>query len=84
MKVMVERLNLILRKMVGLQQNGFLRGRSIENNTQKARLTLERAKEKGRKERGLLLLNFKKAYDRMDKDFIWKFIKKMGFLNEAI
>jgi hypothetical protein len=79
MKVLTKRLNLVLNKILKLQQNGFIKTKSIFNNIIEIRVILKKIKEKNVKKGGFLLLDFEKAYNRMNREFIWKMMNKMGF-----
>ena len=73
-KVLAMRLSTVIHKIVTSNQSGFIPKRDIRNNVVEAHYILRqlvRTKNKG----SLLLLDFEKAYDRVDRDFLYKVLK---------
>ena len=75
--------------IIGAEQNGFVPGRFIgENNMLMHEIIqhLEEKDDKGIKTKGgaLLFLDFEKAFDRVDHDFMFKVLEKLAFPTEFI
>ena len=77
-KVLAERIKGIIPKVVPEEQVGFVQGRDIRSNVVLARAVLEKIRN-GDQIGGLLLLDCEKAYDRVDRRFVWACLKKLGF-----
>ena len=77
-KVLAERIKEIIPKVVPEEQVGFVQGRDIRSNVVLARAVLEKIRN-GDQIGGLLLLDCEKAYDRVDRRFVWACLKKLGF-----
>jgi hypothetical protein len=77
-KLLSNRIKKVLPRLVGVQQTGFIEGRSIQDNI----LTLKLVQEKVIREKtpvAMLQIDFQKAYDRVDHQFVWSVMRKMGF-----
>jgi hypothetical protein len=77
-KLLANRLARILPDFVDIQQTGFIKGRSIHDNILMLKLIQEKAiREK--KPVAMLQIDFEKVYDRVDHEFIWQVMRKIGF-----
>ena len=82
-------MNPVMNHIIGAEQNGFVPGRFIgENNMLMHEIIqhLEEQDDKGIKTKGgaLLFLDFEKAFDRVDHDFMFKVLEKLAFPTEFI
>jgi hypothetical protein len=69
--------------LVHIQQTGFIKGRNIQDNI----LTLKLLQEKAIREKtpiAMLQIDFKKAYDRVEHQYIWAVMRKFGFAETYI
>ena len=64
-KTLANRLQGVIQNMIHPDQTGFIKRRNIKDNIIKTYLTTVASKE-----RALVLLDFEKAYDRMDRGWI--------------
>jgi len=77
-KVLAKRMSNIMVGIMDDEQTGSVKGRDIQSNVAVMRAVLEKVrKEKG--DSGVLLLDFKKAYDRVDRAFMFAVLDKLGF-----
>ncbi|KAL2634058.1 hypothetical protein R1flu_005537 [Riccia fluitans] len=77
-KVIAARLSLILLVLVPRQQQGFIVGRSVQNNVLEFAL-LHEALKREKRSASFLLLDFAKAFDSLRHDFVLKGIAALGF-----
>lgn len=76
-RMMSDRLSKVVHKLVHPNQAGFIKGRSIFDQTDLIRLVLETGETED--VRGsVVCLNQEKAYDKIRHDFLWKMLKKFG------
>jgi len=75
-KVYAERLKKVIATVVGKNQRGFIPGRDIRANIIEARLAMDIAK-KMKLDGALLLFDFEKAFDRLDRDFLFQTLATM-------
>lgn len=66
-----------LQGVIGEEQCGFLKGRSIFNPIKVLKLLM--SKHKARKHGMALLLDFEKAYDRVNQPYLLGCMEKLGF-----
>ena len=69
----------ILQRLIGEEQTGFVRGRSISHNALLAKLLHERHKHFKINLGALIFLDFEKAFDRVRHSFIMRVLAKFGF-----
>jgi hypothetical protein len=77
-KVLAERIQTAFTHIMRPNQTGFVEGRNIIDNTYMAQEVLEWAKE-SEQDLVLLLLNFEKAFDRIEWGFLFTALSKLGF-----
>jgi Reverse transcriptase (RNA-dependent DNA polymerase) len=79
-KVLANRLQKVIGNLIDESQTGFVRGRRIEGNIMEVYLVCERNRQK----RVIVLMNFEKVYDRVDRRWMEKCMRKVGLLNRYI
>jgi exonuclease III len=82
-KALALRLAPLLPSLIGETQTGFISGRDIRTNVLGAKLGAEFASENF-EHAGILFFDFEKAFDRLDRGFLWASMKKMNFPKEFI
>ena len=78
-KILCKRLLKVIPQLIHSNQKGFIPGRSIHDHTRLMRTVLEDDSLEV-PEGALLLLDFEKAYDRVDHSFLSKVLDAFGFL----
>ncbi|KAF1335371.1 Rxlr effector protein, partial [Globisporangium splendens] len=82
-KVLATRLQDILLGIIGEEQQGFVRDRLMENAILIMQATLDKAYHNGTEglddAPGIAMLDFMKAYDTLDRDFLYLVLSKFGF-----
>jgi hypothetical protein len=81
-KVLASRVGDVIGSVIDEEQAGFVKGRDIRNNILVARAVVK-ALSKGR-DGGVLLLDFEKAYDRLDREFLWRCMEGLEMGEEFI
>jgi Reverse transcriptase (RNA-dependent DNA polymerase) len=79
-KVLANRLQKIIDNLIDESQTNFVRGRRIENNIIEVYLACERNRQK----RMIVLMDFEKVYDRVDREWMEKCMRKVGLLNRYV
>jgi hypothetical protein len=82
-KVLVNRIKPSLQSLINVDQTGALAGRTITDNLQYARnvvLKMENSDTSG----AIVSLDFQKAFDRVDRDLIYKILQKLNFPSNII
>jgi hypothetical protein len=82
-KLLANRLKVLLPELVDVQQTGFVQGRHIQDNILAVKLVQEQAR-RSKNPTAMFLLDFTKAYDRVDYHFLWAVLEAMGFSSEFI
>ena len=82
-KILSNRLKNILPKIISEEQTCFIPKRTIFNNLFLIRDIITLTKEKNTK-LYILQIDQEKAFDKIDHDFLYKTMKKMGFSNQFI
>jgi hypothetical protein len=77
-KVLARRIQIDLTHIIRPNQTGFVEGMSIIDNTFMAQETVEWVEE-SKQDFVLLLLNFEKAFDKIEWGFIFTALSKLGF-----
>eukprot|EP01018_Ginkgo_biloba_P023451 Gb_23997 [translate_table: standard] len=80
-KLMANRLERILPKLIFEEQGRFVKGKQIVDNVVLAQEALHSAKIKKLKMM-LIKLDMAKAYDRLDRNFLLKVVERFGFCKE--
>jgi hypothetical protein len=76
-KALATRLASVISEVVGTHQSGFIKGRNIKYNIMEAHLV---TRYSNRNSQGaIILLDFEKAYDRVNRDWLWDVMKDLGF-----
>jgi Reverse transcriptase (RNA-dependent DNA polymerase) len=75
--VLANRLQKVIGNLTNECQTGFVRERRIEGNIIEVYLVCERNRQK----RAIVLMDFEKAYDRVDRGWMEKYLRKVGLLN---
>jgi Reverse transcriptase (RNA-dependent DNA polymerase) len=78
-KVLANRLQKVIDNLINKCQTGFVK-RRIEDNIIEFYLTCE----KNRQKRVIVLINFEKTYDRVDRKWMEKCLRKVELLNRYI
>ena len=71
--MLANRLQGVIQEVVHPDQTGFIKGRNIKDNIMETYLATIASKEGA-----LILLDFEKAYDRMDREWIKEVITNMN------
>ncbi|GMF48220.1 unnamed protein product [Phytophthora fragariaefolia] len=83
MKVIAPRLQSFLGKLIGDTQQGFVRKRQMQKTIQMMLTISQGTEQLGIREStgkaGIFLLDFQKAYDTMDRQYLLEVLKKSGF-----
>jgi len=82
-KTLARRLQVFLLNIIRPGQTGFVKGRSILDNTFLAQEAQDWAKESNQ-DLVLLLLNFEKAFDKIEWSFLFEALAKLGFCPQWI
>jgi len=82
-KTLARRLQVFLPSIIRLGQTGFVKGRSILDNTFLAQEAQDWAEESNQ-DLVLLLLDFKKAFDRIEWSFLFEAMAKLDFYPQWI
>jgi hypothetical protein len=77
-RAQANRLTEMLPMVIDEEQTGFVKGRDIRVNVAVMRAVIEMMVENN-SDAGILLLDIEKAYDCVDRDFLWKVMESMGF-----
>jgi hypothetical protein len=77
MAVLAQRMQAALSAVIGEEQTGFLKQRSIFNPILVLKTLM--AKHKARKHGMALLLDFERAYDRVDQKYLIACLETLGF-----
>ena len=76
-KCYATRLKTVISQLVGYNQRGFVPRRDIRANIMEVKLALEYAQKK-KLSGALLMWDFEKAFDKLDRGFLWKTLGKMN------
>ncbi|KAF5330225.1 hypothetical protein D9611_010656 [Ephemerocybe angulata] len=74
-KILTDRLSTMASKLIHPDQAGFIKGRSIFDQTELIRLVMSPGNEK---KGAIVCLDQEKAYDKINHDFLWATLKKFG------
>ncbi|KAL3681900.1 hypothetical protein R1sor_024856 [Riccia sorocarpa] len=82
-KILATRLRRVVAKLVDKEQTGFIEGRNIMDNVVSLKLGQEMTEATG--ESAIFCkLDFVKAFDRVQHNFLWATLRKMGFAESFI
>ncbi|KAF5331328.1 hypothetical protein D9611_011812 [Ephemerocybe angulata] len=82
-KSLTNRLSDVAPDLVDDDQAGFMRGRSIHDQTDLAHVVIHRC-EAEKRAGAIVCLDQEKAYDRIRHDFLWRTLKRLGFPDRFI
>ena len=82
-KVITERIKPILTQIIGTEQQGFIQGGDITGNLMLVKEIIEYCKEDDM-EAYMIMVDFKKAFDRIDRDTIIKTLQAMNISRKII
>ncbi|CAI7872593.1 unnamed protein product [Closterium sp. NIES-53] len=82
-KVIVDRINKVLHRVISPQQYGFIRARRLTDGVALVADITDAAKNGG-EDWYLLLVDFKKAFDSVSRDFIFHVLDRMGFPSRLV
>ena len=77
-KLLADRLKSVLDGLIGQEQNAYVEGRSIHDGIRLIEQVIEYA-EKRKDKASVLAIDFKKAFDSISHEYLWKVLEKMGF-----
>ena len=79
-KAIARRLGVVMPLLIPANQNGFIKGRSIVDAVHTIDDVLEIGKIMMQNESGILLaIDFEKAFDSLNHEFLYQVLQKMGF-----
>ena len=79
-KAIARRLEAVMPLLIPANQNGFIKGRSILDAVRTIDDVLEIGKIMMQNESGILLaIDFEKAFDSLNHEFLYQVLQKMGF-----
>ncbi|KAL3683766.1 hypothetical protein R1sor_001788 [Riccia sorocarpa] len=82
-KLLANRVRIVLPKLVDPQQSGFVKSRQITNNVLSLKIGQEWA-DWSSQDVLFVKLDFVKAYDRVDHQFLWRTLEVMGFDDQFV
>ena len=89
-KVIATRLKPLLNKMIVKEQTGGMQDRDVADNLSRFRNVIESHAEatgklvKGKGGAAIVSLDFEKAFDRLDRTFLYELMKKQGFSKKLL
>jgi len=83
-KILANRINVLLGKLISENQSGFVSGRLITDNVMLAQEIIHGIAKENIGGNVVLKLDMAKAYDRLSWSFLIKVLKKIGFNNDWI
>ncbi|CAL1363270.1 unnamed protein product [Linum trigynum] len=83
-KILTTRLKEVLPQVIGPYQNGFVKGRLISDNVLLAQEVIQflKIKSQGQEKWMALKLDMEKAYDRVEWEFLFAVMKRLGFTDQ--
>lgn len=78
-KVLVNRFKQVIGGLVSLNQSAFIPGRQITDEILLAHELVRGFNRKSRSHRVCIKVNLQKAYDSVNREFLWKVLANMGF-----
>ena len=76
--ILANRLANCLPYIINPQQTGFIKGRNIRENIRTMKYIFEQVQNDEEQHGYLILLDFAKAYDRVDREYMMKVIEAFG------
>ena len=77
-KLLADRLKSVLGDLIGPEQNAYVEGRNIHDGIRLIEQVIEYA-EKRKDKAAILAIDFKKAFDSISHEYLWRVLEKMGF-----
>ena len=77
-KLLADRLKSVLGDLIGPEQNAYVEGRNIHDGIRLIEQVIEYA-EKRKDKAAVLAIDFKKAFDSISHEYLWRVLEKMGF-----
>jgi hypothetical protein len=78
-KVMTERMKPVLKSIIKNDQQGFIEDGEITGNLMLVKAMIDYCNDEDDAEAAIILMDFMKAYDRVDRTAMMKTLKEMGF-----
>jgi hypothetical protein len=78
-KVLANRVQASLGHVINADQNGFVRGRAMDDNIHLMRAVLTQAEQGPEPTGAVVLVDFCKAYDSVDREFLWTALAAFGY-----
>jgi hypothetical protein len=81
-KLLANRVQASLGKVINADQNGFVLGRAMADNINLARAILQQATDPQAEDAhqgALVLVDFRKAYDSIDREFVWHVLREFEY-----
>ena len=82
-KCIADRINNVLYKLIHKDQNGFVPGRTIHESLRNTQDIIDHIKKKN-KTGMMILVDFKKAFDSISHEYIYKVLRSFGFCEYII
>ena len=82
-KILTERMRPVLNSVIDNDQQGFIKGGNISGNLLQVKAMIEYCNEEDI-DGAMIFMDFKKAYDRIDRDMMFRTLEKMNFGEDYI
>src|SRR5215469_16162091 len=82
-RILIERVRALTDNLIGEEQGGFRKGRGCLDQVFVVKSLCEKFREKGR-EVYMAFMDLEKAYDRIDREALWKVVHKYGIRGKLL